>query len=156
MKLETAFRVAMKTWGRWIENNVDTSKTRVFFRGFSAAHFGRHWCYRETMPIMDESYKLTFGKSLKEIVERTIPALKTPVKYLNITKLTQYRVDAHSSIYKTPNAKQLIASGRKKPQMLADCSHWCVPGVPDAWNHLLYASMVLDSRPRRTASNKLI
>ncbi|GLT30216.1 hypothetical protein SLA2020_050300 [Shorea laevis] len=156
MKLETAFRVAMKTWARWIETNVDTSKTIVFFRGFSAFHFGKHWCYRETMPIMDESYELKFGKSLKEIVERTIPAMKTPVKYLNITKLTQYRVDAHSSIYKTPNAKQLIASGREKPQMLADCSHWCVPGVPDTWNHLLYASMVLDSRPRRTASHKLI
>ncbi|MBA0687875.1 hypothetical protein Goari_005695, partial [Gossypium aridum] len=32
MKIETAFKVAMKTWARWVEKNVDTSKTTVYFR----------------------------------------------------------------------------------------------------------------------------
>ncbi|GLT89814.1 hypothetical protein SLE2022_077830 [Rubroshorea leprosula] len=141
MKLETAFMMAMKTWARWIEENVDTRKTRVFFRGLSPVHSGKYRCYNATMPIMNESYKLKFAKSLKGIVERTIAAMKTPVKYLNVTKLTEYRRDAHTSIYKT--------SRRRRPAKTADCSHWCVPGVPDTWNHLLYASMVLDS-PRTT------
>lgn len=144
MKIETAFKVAMKTWARWVEKNVDTSKTTVYFRGMSPPHFGKNWCYKSTRPIMDESYKLTFGKSLKEIVEQTLQAMRTPVKYLNITRLSQYRVDAHSSIYATKQGKFLVLRKQKPPAMVADCSHWCLPGVPDTWNHLLYASMVLE------------
>ncbi|TYG39268.1 hypothetical protein ES288_D12G002700v1 [Gossypium darwinii] len=144
MKIETAFKVAMKTWARWVEKNVDTSKTTVYFRGMSPPHFGKNWCYKSTRPIMDESYKLTFGKLLKEIVEQTLQAMRTPVKYLNITRLSQYRVDAHSSIYATKQGKFLVLRKQKPPTMVADCSHWCLPGVPDTWNHLLYASMVLE------------
>ncbi|XVE83531.1 hypothetical protein DITRI_Ditri16bG0094700 [Diplodiscus trichospermus] len=145
MKIETAFKVAMKTWARWIERNVDTSKTAVYFRGMSPPHFGKNWCYKSTKPIMDESYRLTFGKSLKDIVEKTLQGMRSPVKYLNITKLSEYRIDAHSSIYRTKQGKFLIATKQQPPAMVADCSHWCLPGVPDTWNHLLYASMVLDS-----------
>ncbi|XP_040938304.1 protein trichome birefringence-like 6 isoform X2 [Gossypium hirsutum] len=144
MKIETAFKVAMKTWARWVEKNVDTSKTTVYFRGMSPPHFGKNWCYKSTRPIMDESYKLTFGKSLKEIVEQTLQAMRTPVKYLNITRLSQYRVDSHSSIYATKQGKFLVLRKQKPPAMVADCSHWCLPGVPDTWNHLLYASMVFE------------
>ncbi|XP_007048657.2 PREDICTED: protein trichome birefringence-like 43 [Theobroma cacao] len=145
MKIETAFKVAMKTWARWIDKNVDTNKTKVYFRSMSPPHFGKDWCYKATKPIMDESYQLTFGKSLKEIVEKTLEGMRTPVKYLNITKLSEYRADAHSSIYGTKQGKLLVATKQKPPAMVADCSHWCLPGVPDTWNHLLYASMVLDS-----------
>ncbi|KAK8673666.1 hypothetical protein V6N13_111984 [Hibiscus sabdariffa] len=148
MKIETAFKVAMKTWARWIERNVDTSKTTVYFRGMSPPHFGKNWCYKSTRPLMDESYQLTFGKSLKEIVEKTLERMRTPVKYLNITKLSEYRPDAHSSIYATNKGKLLIATKQKPAAMVADCSHWCLPGVPDTWNHLLYASWVLDSSSR--------
>ena len=33
-----AYRKAIKTWGRWIDNNVDRSKL-IIYRGYSAAHF---------------------------------------------------------------------------------------------------------------------
>ncbi|XP_021273654.1 protein trichome birefringence-like 42 [Herrania umbratica] len=137
MKLERAFKLAMQTWAGWIQKNVDTSKTTVFFRGLSPGHYGRNKCYRATQPIKDDQpFKLKHSESLiKGIVERTIRGMKTPVKFLNITKLTEYRKDAHSSIY------------WKKEQLRPgpDCSHWCLPGVPDTWNHLLYATMVSDS-----------
>lgn len=34
-----AFRKAMTTWGRWVDANINPSKTLVFFRGYSASHF---------------------------------------------------------------------------------------------------------------------
>ncbi|KAE8709962.1 Trichome birefringence-like 6 [Hibiscus syriacus] len=145
MKIETAFKVAMKTWSRWIERNVDTNKTTVYFRGMSPPHFGKNWCYKSTRPAMDKPYLVNFGKSLKDIVEKTLERMRTPVKYLNITRLSEDRPDAHSSIYGTKQGKLLIATKQKPPAMVADCSHWCLPGVPDTWNHLLYASLVLDS-----------
>ncbi|XP_026442055.1 protein trichome birefringence-like 2 [Papaver somniferum] len=51
-------------------------------------------------------------------------------------KLTYYRADAHPSVYgKNYNVQERI----KAPQ---DCSHWCLPGVPDTWNELLYATLL--------------
>lgn len=34
-----AYRRAMKTWGRWIDENLNPSKKLVFYRGYSSAHF---------------------------------------------------------------------------------------------------------------------
>ncbi|KAK7847794.1 protein trichome birefringence-like 3 [Quercus suber] len=149
-KIETglAFEMAMKTWARWIDKTVDINNTKVFFRSISPEHKGKQWCYNETKLIMDESYKAIFPKSMVEIVERTISSMKKPVKYLNITKLSQYRRDAHPSVYTTKQGKLLTAMQRRQPWSYADCSHWCLPGLPDTWNRLVYASMVLDKLPR--------
>ncbi|CAH1446716.1 unnamed protein product [Lactuca virosa] len=45
-----AFRKAMTTWGRWVDANINRSKSLVFFRGYSASHFrGGQWNYRTMM-----------------------------------------------------------------------------------------------------------
>lgn len=33
-----AFQKGLTTWARWVESNIDFSKTRVFFQGISPAH----------------------------------------------------------------------------------------------------------------------
>lgn len=58
---------------------------------------------------------------------------KRKVKLLNITYLTAMRKDGHPSRYREPGTPQ------SAPQ---DCSHWCLPGVPDIWNELLYAQLL--------------
>lgn len=55
------------------------------------------------------------------------------VKFLNITYLTEFRKDAHPSRYREPGTPE------DAPQ---DCSHWCLPGVPDTWNEILYAQLL--------------
>ena len=62
------------------------------------------------------------------VVEEVIRQMKTPVTFLNISSLSEYRIDGHPSIY----------GGRRKSSGIQDCSHWCLPGVPDTWNELLY------------------
>ncbi|GAV69433.1 LOW QUALITY PROTEIN: PC-Esterase domain-containing protein/PMR5N domain-containing protein, partial [Cephalotus follicularis] len=98
MEIELAFEMAMKTWAHWVDTEVDTSKTRVFFRSISPEHQGKHTCYNITEPIMDESYVAIFPESIIDMVKRTIGGMRTPVWYLNITKLSQYRADVHPSI----------------------------------------------------------
>lgn len=39
LKVLEAFKRALTTWGRWIDNNVDKNRTLVFFRGYSYSHF---------------------------------------------------------------------------------------------------------------------
>ncbi|KAI3904819.1 hypothetical protein MKW92_041046 [Papaver armeniacum] len=67
--------------------------------------------------------------------------MKTHVLYLNISKLTYYRADGHPSIYqkeyKTKDEEQSAAKNSTQ-----DCVHWCLPGIPDIWNELLYISLL--------------
>lgn len=139
MDTESALSIAMETWSRWIETNVNASKTRVFFRSISPEHKRKQWCYNQSQPIINDSYVTTFPKRMIQIVERTIQGMKTPVTYLNITNLSQYRRDAHPSIYRTKQGKTFVATKQKQPKSFADCSHWCLPGLPDTWNRLLLA-----------------
>ncbi|KAH7577030.1 hypothetical protein JRO89_XS01G0195500 [Xanthoceras sorbifolium] len=157
MQIESAFEVAMNRWAKWIDQNVDTTETQVFFRSISPEHKGRQLCQNKTQPmLMDAPSTVTFPIQMIQVVERTIGGMKTPIKFLNITKLSHYRIDAHPSIY-AKKQKLLLREQQTQQQFNGDCSHWCLPGVPDTWNRLLYASMVLNnSRDISTSSNLFV
>lgn len=61
--------------------------------------------------------------------------MKTPVTFFNITGMSSYRVDGHPSIF-----------GRSTSSRIQDCSHWCLPGVPDSWNEMLYYHLVVNGQ----------
>ncbi|KAL5199450.1 hypothetical protein ABZP36_020653 [Zizania latifolia] len=140
-----AFHKALVTWSKWIDANVNPKKTTVLFRGYSASHFsGGQWnsggnCDKETEPIRNEQYLSTYPPKMS-ILEDVIHKMKTPVVYLNITRMTDYRKDAHPSIYRK---QSLTEEERRSPERFQDCSHWCLPGVPDSWNELLYAQLLI-------------
>ncbi|XP_021773885.1 protein trichome birefringence-like 42 [Chenopodium quinoa] len=129
-----AYNIALRTWAKWVDDNIDSRKTQVFFQGVSAAHInGSEWgeprakfCRKETRPVLGSVYP--GGSHPGEvIVRKVLSRMKKPVHLLDITLLTQLRKDGHPAIY---------AGGGPK---LLDCSHWCLPGVPDTWNQLLYS-----------------
>ncbi|CAL0311045.1 unnamed protein product [Lupinus luteus] len=140
-----AFRKAITTWSRWVDANVNPSKSMVFFRGYSASHFsGGQWnsggaCDSETAPIDNENYLNEYPPKMR-VLEKVLKYMKTHVTYLNITRMTDFRKDGHPSIYRKQN---LSPEERKSPLLYQDCSHWCLPGVPDAWNEVLYAKLLM-------------
>lgn len=137
-----AYRKALKTWGEWIDKNLNPARQLVFYRGYSSAHFrGGDWdsggsCNGETEPIFGGTFLDSYPIKMK-IVEDVIQHMKVPVILLNVTKLTNFRKDGHPSVYGKMRTKGMKFSTRKQ-----DCSHWCLPGVPDAWNELIYATLV--------------
>ncbi|XP_006646096.1 protein trichome birefringence-like 3 [Oryza brachyantha] len=140
---EEAFNRALRTWARWVDQSVDTARTRVFFRSVSPEHKSENWCYNQTSPVADGTTVVPwFPKSLVSIVERNIRSMRTTVAYLNITRLSELRIDAHPSVYTiTREGRPLSVQQRQQPLVYADCSHWCLPGLPDTWNLLLLASL---------------
>lgn len=140
-----AFRKAITTWSRWVDANINTSKSMVFFRGYSSSHFsGGQWnsggqCNSEIVPIKNEKYLRQYPPKMR-VLEKVLRNMKTRVTYLNVTKMTDFRKDGHPSIYRKQN---LSPDERKSPLMYQDCSHWCLPGVPDTWNEILYAELLM-------------
>ncbi|CAN6245917.1 unnamed protein product [Urochloa humidicola] len=148
LDVHDAYRRALNTWAKWVDSNVNPKKTTVFFRGYSASHFsGGQWnsggsCDKETEPITNEQF-LTPYPTKMSILEEVLHGMKTPVVYLNITRMTDYRKEAHPSVYRK---QKLTDEERKSPELYQDCSHWCLPGVPDSWNELLYAQILVKQR----------
>lgn len=75
------------------------------------------------------------------MVESVIKNMKFPVRVMNITQLSTYRIDAHSSIYTETGGKLLTDVQKADPERHADCIHWCLPGVPDVWNQIFLAHL---------------
>ncbi|CAO2813086.1 unnamed protein product [Amaranthus hypochondriacus] len=142
-----AYDRGMKTWANWIQSNVNPKKTKVFFRSISTNHnhnLDKFWCYNSTHPITDGSYQNPFPKNMVNIIESLISGTqmsKSKIKYLNITELSKYRNDAHPSVYRSNKWKIYTSKYKRLIPSYADCSHWCLPGLPDTWNRLLYASL---------------
>ncbi|GMH26538.1 hypothetical protein Nepgr_028381 [Nepenthes gracilis] len=147
-----SYEMALKTWSDWLQIHVNNSNTHLFWVSMSPFHSrSEDWggtpgsnCYNETEPIFKYGYRGSGSDlNMMRVVEKTIDILKTKgleVKLLNITQLSEYRKDAHSSIYRkrwVPLTEEQLSM----PTSYADCFHWCLPGVPDTWNQLLYASI---------------
>ncbi|CAB4284848.1 unnamed protein product [Prunus armeniaca] len=102
----------------------------------------RENCYKETEPITEEGY---WGNGsdpkMMRLVENVLDGLRVrglDVQILNITQLSEYRKEGHPSIYRK-QWEPLTEEQVSNPSSFADCIHWCLPGVPDVWNELLYA-----------------
>jgi hypothetical protein len=138
--------MAMDSWGDWVANNVDPNKKRVFFVTMSPTHqWSREWnpgsegnCYGEKKPIEEESYWGS-GSDIPtmRMVKRVLERLGPKVSVINITQLSEYRKDGHPSVYRK-FWEPLNEDRLKNPASYSDCTHWCVPGVPDVWNQLLF------------------
>ncbi|GFP91792.1 protein trichome birefringence-like 34 [Phtheirospermum japonicum] len=142
------FEIALSTWSDWLEMNINRTKTKLFFMSPSPYRPGDtvwgtdHNCYQETEPNINATYwASTANRDMMRIAKSTIDKLEQrglKVEYLNITELSAYREDAHPTtnrmFWRTLNRDELNSTTR-----FTDCLHWCLPGVPDVWNQILYA-----------------
>ncbi|GLT78897.1 hypothetical protein SLA2020_504150 [Shorea laevis] len=146
---EDAYRLAMKSMVKWVRKNMDPKRTRVFFTSMSPIHVkSTEWggregenCYNETTMIEDpRHWGSDCSKSVMKVIEEVFGQSKFPITFLNITQLSSYRKDAHTSIYKkqwNPLTEEQLAN----PVSYADCVHWCLPGLQDTWNELLFTKL---------------
>lgn len=94
-------------------------------------------CYGQTEPVQFEGYSPPVIPQVP-IVKEVIGTMIFPVTLLDITGLSQFRKDGHPSIY----SSTVTSDEKQHPEQFADCSHWCLPGVLDTWNELLYVTLL--------------
>lgn len=144
-----ALEKGLRTWAYWVDNNIDTTRTTVFFQSISPTHYNpSEWsagattattknCYGETVPFSGTSYPGAYPDQMK-VINEVISGMNYPAYLLDITMLSELRKDGHPSIY----SGDLSPAQRANPDRSADCSHWCLPGLPDTWNQLLYTILL--------------
>ncbi|CAN1807532.1 Protein trichome birefringence-like 10 [Linum perenne] len=139
MDVKEAYSMSLETVMHWIQNEVDSTKTQVLFRTYSPAHFrGGKWntggsCHKEALPELEAASE-TWGQFeiAANVLSNFTKQDRRSFEFLNITGLTARRKDGHISLY-------YANSHGAGPTPTQDCSHWCLPGVPDSWNELIYA-----------------
>ena len=82
-------------------------------------------CKGEKLPLSGSTYPGGLPPALF-VLKDVLSRMTKPVTLLDITNLSLLRKDGHPSIY-----------GFGGPTTM-DCSHWCLAGVPDTWNEILY------------------
>uniref|UniRef100_A0A0E0LQ52 Uncharacterized protein n=1 Tax=Oryza punctata TaxID=4537 RepID=A0A0E0LQ52_ORYPU len=150
-----AYREVLKTWAKWVDRRIDPNKTQVFFMAMSPNHFmpeawggsaGAVKCAMETQPIVNRTRGgLDIGTDwrLHGVARGVLRSMRrVRVRFVDITALSELRKDAHTSVHTLRQGKLLTPDQQADPRTYADCIHWCLPGLPDTWNHFLYAHIV--------------
>ncbi|RDY02050.1 Protein trichome birefringence-like 16, partial [Mucuna pruriens] len=117
----------------WVNTQLSQYPSlKVFFRTISPRHFvGGDW---NTGGSCNSTTPMSVGKEILEeestdkVVSNAVRG--TRVKILDITALSQLRDEGHISHF----------SFTSKPGV-QDCLHWCLPGIPDTWNEILFAQI---------------
>ncbi|RWW07756.1 hypothetical protein BHE74_00013303 [Ensete ventricosum] len=143
MSVNKAYQRSIQTLFEWIRKEVNSSKTQVIFRTYAPVHFrSGDWktggnCHLETLPDLGPWLSLKawshFLRPLRNVPLENSTATKVlELDLLNVTQMTARRKDGHLSVF-------YLGKSGPSPLHRQDCSHWCLPGVPDTWNELLYA-----------------
>ncbi|XP_012066080.1 protein trichome berefringence-like 7 isoform X2 [Jatropha curcas] len=130
MPITAGLKTALNTWASWAETVINANRTSIFFRTFESSHWsGRN---RLSCKLTRRPSPKTGGKDrspVSDIILKVVKKMTTTVTVLHVTPMGAFRSDAH------------VGSWSDNPSV-PDCSHWCLPGVPDTWNEILLSYLL--------------
>ncbi|KAF8113412.1 hypothetical protein N665_0050s0064 [Sinapis alba] len=115
----------------WVSSQLPNHPgLKAFYRSLSPRHFvGGEW---NTGGSCNNTTPMSIGKEVLQEESSDYSAghavKGTGVKLLDITALSHIRDEGHISRFSISASKGV-----------QDCLHWCLPGVPDTWNEILFA-----------------
>ncbi|KAK8459749.1 hypothetical protein SEVIR_2G205500v4 [Setaria viridis] len=132
--LNRAKNLTLHSIARWMDSQLaQHPQMKVFLRTISPRHFvNGDW---NTGGTCGNTIPLSNGSEVLQDHSIDIPAESavkgTRVKLLDITAISKLRDEGHIS----------NSSFKKASTGINDCLHWCLPGIPDMWNELLFAQI---------------
>ncbi|KAG2300045.1 hypothetical protein Bca4012_011616 [Brassica carinata] len=114
----------------WVSSQLSNHPgLKAFYRSLSPRHFvGGEW---NTGGSCNNTTPMSIGKEVLQEESSDYSAghavKGTGVKLLDITALSHVRDEGHISRFSISASKGV-----------QDCLHWCLPGVPDTWNEILF------------------
>ncbi|KAE8704482.1 Protein trichome berefringence-like 7 [Hibiscus syriacus] len=132
ISIPAAYKTALSTWASWVENTIDANRTLVFFRTFEPSQRNEkscRFCNMTQNPLSETEGRdqSIFSETIFEVVKN----MTVPIAILQVTSMSAFRRDAH------------VGDWSDKPQV-PDCSHWCLPGLPDVWNEIFLSYLLAD------------
>ncbi|XVF88912.1 hypothetical protein PTKIN_Ptkin19aG0088900 [Pterospermum kingtungense] len=118
---------------KWVHSQLPKHPhLKAFYRSISPRHFvNGDW---NTGGSCNNTTPMSIGKEVSQEESSDYSAASavrgTGIKLLDITALSQVRDEGHISRF------SITASLGTQ-----DCLHWCLPGVPDTWNEILFAQI---------------
>eukprot|EP00271_Cylindrocystis_brebissonii_P010174 TRINITY_DN26282_c0_g1_i1.p1 TRINITY_DN26282_c0_g1~~TRINITY_DN26282_c0_g1_i1.p1 ORF type:complete len:916 (+),score=26.48 TRINITY_DN26282_c0_g1_i1:202-2949(+) len=124
MEEKEVFRLALQTLADWADTKLqEEPNMHIVLRGNAPPHGSSAPCPANHPAWYPDPLEGDWhADTAKEIIGR----MERKLIFLDIWEMSLKRNDAH------------VGSG--------DCSHWCVPGVPDIWNELMYSMLLLQPR----------
>jgi GDSL/SGNH-like Acyl-Esterase family found in Pmr5 and Cas1p len=89
-------------------------------------------CYRKKVPTAYFGGMHRIPAQLV-VLSEIVKKMSFPVYLMDITTMSGLRRDGHPSIFTGDRIRGTIHG----VPTFSDCSHWCLPGVPDSWNEML-------------------
>ncbi|KAH9321181.1 hypothetical protein KI387_015820 [Taxus chinensis] len=131
--IKSALNFTVHSVVKWLDGELNEhQKFRAFMRSLSPRHFfNGDWdsggSCDNTAPLSGVN-KASGNRAHDPVSENAVKG--TRVELLDITGSSQLRDEAHLSKYRF-----------RAKDGAQDCLHWCLPGVPDTWNELLFAQL---------------
>lgn len=128
-----AYHMSLEFIKRWILRRSGY-KGSLFFVTFSPSHYSAQSNCRATRPLTPKNMYAYAAKNdaTKWATMEKSTMGQSRFKVMDVTLMSHGRPDAH------------VATNYGKPansKTRWDCTHWCLPGVPDVWNELLLYKM---------------
>ncbi|RAL43749.1 hypothetical protein DM860_014250 [Cuscuta australis] len=118
---------------KWVNSQLGKyPDLKAFYRSISPRHFfNGDWNTGGTCDTTTprSGLEVSANKSGDSFAEGAVRG--TGVKLLDITAVSEVRDEGHISRYSV-----------KATSGVQDCLHWCLPGVPDTWNEMLFAQIL--------------
>ncbi|KAI4307176.1 hypothetical protein L6164_030391 [Bauhinia variegata] len=130
MPISSAFNTALQTWASWVETTINANRTRIFFRTFETSHWSGH--NRNSCKVTRKPSKKTNGRDrnpFSDMIFKAVNKMNISATLVHVTPMDAHRSDGH------------VGTWSDKPSV-PDCSHWCLPGVPDMWNEILFSYLL--------------
>ncbi|KAE8666392.1 Protein trichome berefringence-like 7 [Hibiscus syriacus] len=134
MSIPAAYKTTLSTWASWVENTIDANRTLVLFRTFEPSHWSeksRRFCNVTQNPLSETEGRdqSIFSETVFDVVKNM--TVTVHITILQVTSLSAFRKDAH-------------VGGWSDNPLVLDCSHWCLPGLPDVWNEIFLLYLLAD------------